>query len=83
MELSKNGGWKWVGVTGGIGALMLACLACCLPLVTPLLAWLGVAALGFMGPIGLVAALFGAAAIVSVIMLRRRRTRCRDCAPPG
>ena len=73
MELSRKRVKFWSGATGVAGALLIACMACCLPLMAPVLAWLGVAGLALMGPYGLLAAALAAAAIVSVMLMRRRR----------
>lgn len=76
MELSRKRVGFWDGVTGLAGAALIACAACCVPLVAPLLAWLGVAGLTLMGPYGMLAAAFGVAAIMSVMLMRRRGAQC-------
>jgi hypothetical protein len=71
----------WGGVTGITAAVLLACTACCVPLLAPIAAWLGLAGLALLGPYGLAAASLGAAAIGMVMLLRRRRRlACRGCA---
>lgn len=83
MESSKKRGGVWAGVAGGAGALMLACLACCLPLALPLLAWLSVAGIALLGPVGVaLAGTFLIAAIVTRIIIRRRRSQC-PCRKSG
>lgn len=85
MEISRNRIKKagTVASVGAGGAMLLACAACCAPLVAPLLAWLGVAGLAFMGPIGIGAAVIGAVALVwMAVAWRRRRSQCRDKNSP-
>jgi hypothetical protein len=79
MELSRKRDGFWRSVTGVTGVMLLACTACCLPLVAPLLAWLGVAGLSLLGPYGMLAAALGAVAIVSVMLMRWRRRRHTQC----
>ena len=80
MELSRNRMKKagTVASVGAGGAMLLGCAACCAPLVAPLLAWLGVAGLAFLGPIGMVAAAIGAVALIGIaVKWRRRRSQLR------
>jgi hypothetical protein len=65
-----------VGLWAGAGAALLACTACCIPLVAPLLAWLGVAALALTGPYGVLLASL-CAGVIALVALRRRRQRLR------
>lgn len=75
MELSRKRVEKAgaVASVGIWGALVLACTACCLPLLAPLLAWLGVAGLTLTGPAGMAAGAVGAGALVWITVARRRR----------
>ena len=86
MEMSRKH-VKKAGVVASVGAggaLLLACAACCAPLAAPLLAWLGVAGLTLMGPIGLGAAAIGALALVwMAVARRRRRAQCRIACRTG
>ena len=86
MEISRNPIKKagTVASVGAGGAMLLACTACCLPLAAPLLAWLGVAGLAFMGPIGVGAAAIGAVALVwMAVAWRRRRVQCQITNSPN
>lgn len=75
MELSRDRiGMARAGAgAGAVGALLLACSACCAPLLAPVLAWLGVAGVSLMGPVGVVAAAIGAVALAWMALARRRR----------
>lgn len=80
MELSRKQIEKAGNVAGaGVGgALFLACAACCLPLLAPLLAWLGLAGMALTGPVGMAVGLLGAGALVWLTVVRRRRpTQCQ------
>jgi hypothetical protein len=80
MELSRKQIGKASTLAGaGIGgAFLLACSACCLPLVAPLLAWFGVAGLALTGPVGVVAGVIGAGALVwMTVAPRRQRVQCQ------
>ena len=83
MELSRKQVEKagTVASAGIWGALVLACAACCLPLVAPLLAWLGVAGLTLAGPVGVAAGAVGAGALVWITVARRRRRAQCQAAP--
>lgn len=85
MEISRNRIKKAGAVASlGAGAVLLACAACCVPLFAPLLAWLGVAGLALMGPIGMGASAIGAVALVwMAAALRRRRSQSRDPRSPN
>lgn len=79
MEQSKKRVGFWGGITGVAGAILIACMACCIPLVATLLAWLSVAGLALLGPYGMLAAAFVAFAIASaMLMRRRRRSQCQS-----
>jgi hypothetical protein len=70
---------KHLGMVGGVGlagAGVLACAACCIPLVAALLPWLGVGALTLAGPYGVLAAAVGAGVLGLVALRRRRRAQC-------
>ena len=80
MEISRNRIKKagTVASVGTGGAMLLACAACCAPLAAPVLAWLGLAGVAFMGPVGVGAATVGAVALVwMAVVWRRRRFRCQ------
>lgn len=65
----------WNGITGIGGVVLLACTACCIPLLAPLLAWVGVAALGLMHPIGWIVAI-ALVVIAGGLHWLRRRSQC-------
>ncbi len=83
MELSRKRVGIWGRAAGLTGAMLIACMACCLPLMAPLLAWLGVAGLALMGPYGMLAAASVVGAILSVVMMRRRRRAQKIEADPS
>jgi hypothetical protein len=83
MELLKKRVGFWDGATGLAGVALLACAACCVPLVAPLLAWLGFAGFTLMGPYGMLAAAFGVAAIMSVMLRHRHRRAQRQGSESG
>lgn len=77
---------RLTGATGATGIVLLACTACCIPMLAPVLAWVGVAALGLQlsgswlaVAIGatvaasLVASLVASVVAGSVALRRRRR----------
>jgi hypothetical protein len=80
MELSRKQIEK-AGTVAGVGvgaAFLLACSACCLPPLAPLLAWLGVAGMALTGPVGVMAGVIGAGALVWMsVARRRRRAQCQ------
>jgi hypothetical protein len=81
MKMSRK---RDVGFWVSAGAALLACTACCIPLVAPLLAWLAVAALALTGPYGVLLASLCSAVIALVALRRRRqRLRCQSAARCG
>lgn len=84
MELSRTRAGLRSGATGAIGAVLAGCVACCIPLLAPVMAWLAVAGLGFMGPYGMFGGALGGAAIGLLVYERRRRRLLRQqCACPA
>lgn len=82
MEMPKNVSF-WGGATGLAGAVLLACTACCIPVIGPVLAWFLVGALALANPFGLAIAALLAAAIVTVtVKRRRRRALCKSARTP-
>jgi hypothetical protein len=71
---------------GAAGAVLVACAACCAPLVAPLLAWLGISGLG-MATTGwyLETAFVSAIALAGFLLLRRHKAknRSRSCQADG
>jgi membrane protein implicated in regulation of membrane protease activity len=79
MELTKRDVGFWGRMTGLAVAVLLACTACCIPLIAPLLAWFGVATLTLSGPVGvLIAALLTTAIVFLAVWRRRRSLNCQS-----
>lgn len=77
MELSRTRVGLWSGATGALGAVLIGCTACCIPLLAPAIGWLAVAGLGFMGPYGMFAGALGGAALGLIAFERRKRRLLR------
>ena len=58
-----------------LGVVLLACTACCIPVVGSALAWLAVAGIGVWDPRFLLA---GAVAAVAIGLMARRQRRLRE-----
>jgi hypothetical protein len=75
-----------IGSAGAAGAVLVACAACCAPLVAPLLAWLGLSTLG-MATTGwyLETAVLSAIALAGFLLVRRHKAinRSRSCEVDG
>lgn len=82
MELSRKQIEKAGSVAGaGVGgAAVLACAACCMPLLAPLLAGLGLAGLALPGALALAAGALGVGALAWMAMARRRRPPCHGAS---
>jgi|GEM_PF-1990461 len=86
MTQHKKTAGIWGGITGVAGIAILACMACCIPLIAPVLAWIGVAALGVLAPLGwatLIAVISALALGYTLFLLRRRRNPCNDQGSSG
>jgi hypothetical protein len=76
MKLSK----KQIGTAAGIAGVVLACLPCCIPLITPVLAWFGLSTLGAAAT-GWYAGMAGAFLLgIGAILLVRHRLAARRAA---
>jgi len=72
------------GLTGATGIALLACTACCIPLLAPVLAWIGVAALGLQVSSGSIAVGTGAVVVAGLVAWRQRQRRsCATSAADG
>lgn len=75
-----------LGSAGAAGAVLFACVACCAPLVAPLLAWFGLSSLG-MVTTGwyLETAVVSAIALAGFLQLRRHKAEhcSRSCQADG
>lgn len=74
MELARKKRGVWAGALGAAGVTVGACAACCvsLPLLGPLLAWLGIAGLSGMATSWYVAASVLGIGVAALLFVRRR-----------
>lgn len=72
------------GLTGATGIAMLACTACCIPMLAPALAWVGVTALGLQVSSSWIAIGSGAVVVALVVAFHQRQRRsCGTSAVDG
>lgn len=81
MELSRTRIGLWKGATGVLGAVLIGCTACCIPLLAPAIGWLAVAGIGLTGPYGVLAGAVAAVVLgLAIYGRRRRRLQRQPCA---
>lgn len=84
MTSSRKSEEIWSGLTGATGLLLIACAACCVPLLAPILAWAGIAVMGLHLSTGWMAVFAIAALGASLYAWHRRRSRpCAAASEAG
>lgn len=80
MELKRTGRKTLSAALGAVGLAAVACVACCLPLLAPLLAGLGLAGLGAAAACWYLAAAGVLVAGLALFLVARKR-RAASCQP--